>query len=207
MPIVSVAIDKEEEFAFFGNSIGNISILKMDTVPSNFKFYQTITHQMSSISYIDCNNVLNLWASASIDGYINIYTLPLSKLIRIIKVPTNNLQYVFLCESPLPIIMAITEENNCSEIFVYSINGKLLFKQKEESVINCPVIIRDINTINYFVYILKNSVVIRSLPDLNKENCVEGINYVYSICPSDDIKSLYGINKLGNEVYVIKDDK
>ena len=207
MPIVSVAIDKEEEFAFFGNSIGNISILKMDTVPSNFKFYQTITHQMSSISYIDCNNILNLWASASIDGYINIYTLPLSKLIRIIKVPTNNLQYVFLCESPLPIIMAITEENNCSEIFVYSINGKLLFKQKEESVINCPVIIRDINTINYFVYILKNSVVIRSLPDLNKENCVEGINYVYSICPSDDIKTLYGINKLGNEVYVIKDDK
>ena len=62
MPIVSVAIDKEEEFAFFGNSIGNISIMKIDTIPSNF--------------YIDCNNSLNFWALVSINGYINIYSLP-----------------------------------------------------------------------------------------------------------------------------------
>ena len=91
--------------------------------------------------------------------------------------------------------MAITRENNFSEFLVYSINGKSLLKQKEENDINFSVIIRDINTINYFLYILKNSVVIKSLPDLNKENCVEGINYVYSIYSSDDIKNLYGINK------------
>ena len=206
-PIVSITIDQEEEFAFFGNTIGNISIFKMDKIPSNFKFYQAITHQMSSISYIECNNVLNLWASASIDGYINLYTLPLSKLIRMIKVPTNNLQYVFLCESPLPIIIAITEENNFSEIFVYSINGKLLFRHKEEHIINSPVIIKDINTNNHFMYILKNNLVVRSLPNLNKEVFVEGIGNIYSICSSEDIKMIFGINKSGNEIYVIKDDK
>ena len=179
----------------------------MDKIPSNFKFYQAITHQMSSISYIECNNVLNLWASASIDGYINLYTLPLSKLIRMIKVPTNNLQYIFLCESPLPIIIAITEESNNSEIFVYSINGKLLFRHKEEHIINSPVIIKDINTNNHFMYILKNNLVIRSLPNLNKEVFVEGIGNIYSICSSEDIKMIFGINKSGNEIYVIKDDK
>ena len=207
LPILSIAVDKEEEFAFFGNSIGNVCINKIDKDPSKFKFYQTITHQMSPISHIDCNNVLNLWASGSIDGYINIYTLPLSKLIRIIKVPTNNLENVFLSESPLPSIIAITVENNISEIFVYSLNGKLLLRQKEEDLINCPLMIRDMNTNNYLAYIIQDNVVIRSLPNLIREVCIDGVNNIYSICPSEDMKSLYGLNKTGSEVYVIKEEK
>ena len=207
LPILSITVDKDEEFIFFGNSIGNVSIFKMDKDPSNFIFYQTITHQMSSISDLVCNSNLNLWASGSVDGYINLYTLPLSKLIRIIKIPTNNLEYVFLSESPLPTIVSVTEEKEISEIFVYSINGKLLLRQKEEDIISCPLIIRDMNTNNYFAYIIKDTVVIRSLPNLIREVCIEGINNIYSICPSMDMKTMYGINKSGNEIYVIKEDK
>ncbi len=207
LPILSIAVDKEEEFAFFGNSIGNVCIIKLDKDPSNTIFYQTITHQMSAISHIDCNSDLNLWASGSIDGYINLYTLPLSKLLRIIKVPTNNLEYVFLSESPLPTIIAITEEKNISEIFVYSLNGKLLLRQKEEDVIKCPLLIRDMNTNNYLAYILNDTVVIRSLPNLIREVCIEGIENIYSICPSEDMKTMYGINKNGKEIYVIKEEK
>ena len=83
LPILSISVDKEEELAFFGNSLGNVSIAKIDEDPSKFEVYDIITHQMSAISHIECSNDLNLWASASIDGYINLYTLPLSKLIRI----------------------------------------------------------------------------------------------------------------------------
>ena len=179
----------------------------MDKDPSNFQFYDTITHQMSAISYIDCNSNLNLWASGSVDGYINLYTLPLSKLIRIIKVPSNNLEYVFLAESPLPTIIAITEENGVSEIFVYSINGKSLLRQKESDIINCPLMIRDMNTNNYLAYILNDTVVIRSIPNLIREVCIEGMKNLYAICPSEDMKTLYGINKNGNEIYVIKEEK
>ena len=207
LPILSIAVDKEEEFAFFGNSIGNVCIIKLDKDPSNTIFYQTITHQMSAISHIDCNSDLNLWASGSIDGYINLYTLPLSKLLRIIKVPTNNLEYVFLSESPLPTIIAITEEKNTSEIFVYSLNGKLLLRQKEEDVIKCPLMIRDMNTNNYLAYILNDTVVIRSLPNLIRQVCIEGMENIYSICPSEDMKSMFGINKSGKEIYVIKEEK
>ena len=207
LPILTVAVDKEEEFAFSGNSIGNVCIIKLDKDPSNTIFYQTITHQMSPISHIDCNSDLNLWASGSIDGYINLYTLPLSKLIRIIKVPTNNLEYVFLSESTLPTIIAITEENNISEIFVYSLNGKLLLRQKEEDVIKCPLMIRDLNTNNYLAYILNDTVVIRSLPNLIRQVCIEGMENIYSICPSEDMKSMFGINKSGKEIYVIKEEK
>ena len=207
LPIVSIAIDKEEEFVFFGNSLGNVSIGKLNKDPSKFEFFDTINHQMSAISYIDCNSDLNLWVSASIDGYINLYTLPLSKLIRIIKVPTNNLEYVFLSESPLPTIVVITEENNISEIFVYSINGSLLLKQKESDIIRCPLMIRDMNTNNYLAYILNDTVVIRSMPNLIREVCIEGVNNLYAIYPSEDKKTLYGINKSGNEIYVIKEEK
>lgn len=50
---------------------------------------------MNEISYINCSNELNLWASATIDGYINLYSLPLCKLFRSIKVPTKSCEYVF----------------------------------------------------------------------------------------------------------------
>ena len=207
LPILSISVDKEEELAFFGNSLGNVSIAKIDEDPSKFEVYDIITHQMSAIIHIECSNDLNLWASASIDGYINLYTLPLSKLIRIIKVPTNNLEYVFLSESPLPVILAITTENNISEIFVYSINGKSLLRTKEEDIIKCPLLLKDMNTNNYLAYILNDTIVIRSLPNLIREVCIEGLDNIYSICPSEDMKSMFGINKEGNKIYIIKEEK
>ena len=206
LPIVSVSVDEKEEYAFFGNSIGNIRVLKLDKDPKNFQFYQTITDHMSAISYIDCNSELNLWASGSIDGYINIYTLPLSKLVRSLKVPTSKLDYVFLSASPLPSIIAITDEKNISEIFVYSINGKLLLRQKEPEYLTNPIIIKDLNSNNYLGYILNDSIIIRSIPTLIRQVCVDGIPNLYAFYPSEDMKALYALNKSGNEIYVIKDE-
>ena len=196
---------KNEEFAFFGNSLGNIRILKLEKDISKSKLCQTITDHMSSISYIDCNSELNLWASASIDGYINIYTLPLSKLIRTIKIPTEKCDYVFLSSSPLPSIIAITEENNISEIFVYSINGKFLLRQKEQDLISCPLIISDLNANNYLAYIVNDSIIIRSIPTLIRQGSIDLPN-IYAIYPSEDMKYLYAINKSGSEIYIIKDE-
>ena len=206
LPILSVSVDEKEEFAFFGNSIGNVRILKLDKDPKNFKFYQIITDHMSAISYIDCSSELNLWASGSIDGYINIYTLPLSKLVRSLKVPTSKLDYVFLSSSPLPSIIAITDEKNISEIFIYSINGKLLLRQKEQEYLTNPIIIKDLNSNNYLGYIINDSIIIRSIPTLIRQVCVDGIPNLYAFYPSEDMKALYAINKSGNEIYIIKDE-
>ena len=63
------------------------------------------------------------------------------------------------------------------------------------------------NTNNYLAYILNDTVVIRSLPNLIREVCIEGMDNIYSICPSEDMKSMYGINKEGNEIYIIKEEK
>ena len=56
-------------------------------------------------------------------------------------------------------------------------------------------------------YILNDTVVIRSLPNLIREVCIEGMENIYSICPSEDMKTMYGIDKNGKEIYVIKEEK
>ena len=205
-PIVSICADKDEEFAFFGNTIGNVRIITLDKEPSKYKFYKTITDHMSAISHIDCNSELNLWASASIDGYINIYRLPLCKLIRTIKVPTKKCDFVFLSASPLPSIIVITEEKNVSEIFVYSINGKELLRQKEPGLIYSPIIITDLNRNDYISYILNDSVIIRSIPTLFRQASIDGIKNLYAIYPCEDMKILFATNRSGSEIYIIKDD-
>ena len=206
LPVLSVGVNRDEDFLFFGNSIGNIRLLKLEKDLSKTKLGQLITDHISAISHIDCNSELNLWASASIDGYINIYTYPLSKLIRCIKVPTNKCDFVFLSSSPLPSVVVITEDKNISEIFVYSINGKLLLRQKEQESFSCPIIIKDLNKNNYLAYIMNDTVIIRSIPTLIRQVCVDGLKDIYAIYPNEDMKILYGINKTGTEIYVIKDE-
>ena len=209
LPIVSICADKNEEFAFFGNSIGNVRVLKLEKEYKNFKYLNTITDHLSEISHIDCNIELNLWASASIDGYINLYTFPLSKLIRSIKIPTTKCDYIFLSASPLPSIVVITEEKIkekiISEIFVYSINGKFLMRQKEPELLSCPRIITDLNSNDYLAYILSETIITRSIPTLIRQTCTDPIPNLYAFYQSEDMKYLYATNKSGNEIFVIKD--
>ena len=204
-PVVVVSVDKEDKFAFLGNSMGNIRIMKMDKDPSKWKYHLIVTDHLSPISSIYCSSELNLWASASIDGYVNLYSYPLCKLLRSIKVPTKLCEYIFLVESPLPCIIVIGEENKVSEIFIYSINGNLRLQKKEQSLITSPIILKDLNYNEYLAYILNGKVVIRSIPEFTEQNCSNKISELYAIFPSEDMKLIYGTNKYGNQIYVIKD--
>jgi hypothetical protein len=205
MPVISIAVDQKDEFCFLGNTIGNIRVMKVDNDPNKWDSAQLITDHLSAISYINCSSELNLWVSASVDGYINLYTLPLCKLLRCIKVSTSHCNYVFLSSSPLPSIIAISEENKKSDIFVYSINGKCIANQGEPSILTCPIIIKDLNSIEYLAYIMNESIIIRNIPTLTRQSSIDNIGDIYSIFPSEDMKLLYGINKAGDQLYVIRD--
>ena len=165
-----------------------------------------IIEQMSEISHINCNNELNLWASASIDGYVNIYSFPLCKLFRTFKIPTNNCRYIFLSSSPLPCVVAICNEKTISEIFVYSINGKFLSRQNCQNNISCPNIIKDLNSNDYLVYICNNTVNIKSIPNLLIQVLIEDLPGIYAIFTNTERTILYATNRSGNEIYLIKDD-
>ncbi len=112
---------------------------------------------------------------------------------------------MFLSGSPLPSIIVIGEENKISEIFVYSINGKLLIRQKEESIITSPIIIRDLNSNEYLAYILNETIIIRSIPTLFRQANTDEIPEIYAIFPSEDMKIMYATNKSGSQIHVIKD--
>ena len=204
-PILSIESDKNEQFIFLGNSIGNILVYEIN---ENGKWVQLflLTDQIKEISHIFCNNELNLWASASKDGYICLYTLPLCKLIRCIKVSCKNCSYVFLSDSPLPCIIVICDEESNSNLFVYSINGKLLYNKQEYVLISNPVITKDLNDNDYLAYIGKENVVIRNIPNLNAVVTVESLNGIYSLCISPDNTTMYTINENGSEVTVVKEE-
>ena len=212
IPICAITLSEDEDYLFIGNMRGNIGIyhkkgeeniydINYDWIP-----YNKITDQMSEISHINCNNELNLWASATVDGYVNIYSFPLCKLFRSIKIPTKKCRYIFLSSSPLPSIIAICNEKNESEIFVYSINGKLLFRQKEQNNILSPKIIKDLNSNDFLVYICNSNICIRSIPNLIIQVLVEDLPGIYAIFTNSDKTILYGTNRNGNEIYLIKND-
>ena len=183
---------------------GNVKVYQNDNQTKMWKPLYQICDQMGEISYIDCNNELNLWTSATVDGYINLYSLPLCKLFRCIKVPTNQIIYVFLSSSPLPSIIAISNDKKESEIFVYSINGFLILRQKEQGNISSPIIFKDLNSNDYLAYICNNNIFIRSLPSLILQALVEELNDIYTIFINKDKTMLYAANKNASEIYIIK---
>ena len=203
-PVVALEVSQDDELVFFGNEMGNIRIMKLSTNIKESQMDLLITDQLSPISYIYCNSELNLWISASIDGYINLYTLPLSKLLRSLKVDTSYCEYAFLSSSPLPSIIVIGEDNNTSEIFVYSINGELYLRQKEQDIIKNPLILRDLNSNEYLAYIMNESIIIRTIPTLILQSRIENIPDLFCIYPSEDMKLLYAINKTGRYIKIIK---
>ena len=157
-----------------------------------------ITDQLSSISYIDINNTLNIWASASSDGYVNIYTMPLFKLTRSFRVSFNSaVNYIYLCDSPLPSIIIIGQE----EIYLYSINGFKIYYQKEYSNIINPIVIKDFIGNDYLAYILNNKeIVIRNICDFSIQMRFDNDSEIYYLCPNLDMKMLYALNKSGTQI-------
>ena len=210
IPICSLTLSEDEKYLFIGNMKGNVKVYTKVEKSNEIKYEWSpvikIIEQMSEISHINCNNELNLWASASIDGYVNIYSFPLCKLFRTFKIPTNNCRYIFLSSSPLPCIVSICNEKAISEIFVYSINGKFLSRQNCQNNISCPNIIKDLNSNDYLVYICNNTINIKSIPNLLIQVLIEDLPGIYAIFTNTERTILYATNRSGNEIYLIKDD-
>ena len=204
-PILAVEVDDEEEYLFVGNDKGNVAAYKIDIENDTYKQTYQLYDQMSAICNINCNDQLNLWISSSVDGYINLYTLPLCKLIRCIKIPIKTCFYALLSSSPLPCIIAISDEKN-SEIYVYSINGKFIKKIEEDCHLMNPIIIKDLYSNEYLVYIKNDALLILSLPNLEVVINIDELKDAYMICPNEDNTVLYVLSKDWDIIYLIRDE-
>ena len=201
-PITVIHIDKYEQFLFVGNSLGNIRIIQIDNKNlKEWKMMYVINDLLKSVSSIDSNHELNIWASASINGYINIYTLPLCKLTKSFKISLDNIcNYIYICDSPLPSILIIYEK----DIYLYSINGFKIYNQKENEIVINPIIFKDFYGNDFLGYIINNKeIFIRNISDFSIQARISSDNEINYLCPGADMKILYAFNKNGTQTDVI----
>ena len=204
--VLAIAVDNDEQYLFLGNSKGSVAIYKMDLEETKFDKLQILSDHNCAISHIHCHSKMNLWISSSIDGYINLYTLPLCKLVRTIKVQANLCSYSFLIGSPLPSIVTICDVSSNSDIFVYSINGKLITRKQGYFKINKPIIIKDANFNECMAYLGNNCIYIVQLPNLEFIANIDGIFNSHIICSNEDSTILFVLNKSGTELNLIRDE-
>ena len=201
-PIVLMKMTKDEKLLFCGTNYGNIIIF--DVRGTDLKINKVLYTHSSTITSISINENLNMFASASIDGYINIYTLPSFSIVRSIAISKkakcgindydfkeqkeNEFLYadnIFLSSTPLP----------CFAIYIlskrifksYSINGEFISKVEEEidtGNLKNPIIFQNLNFHDFLIYGTDDGYVkIRSFP---------GMKLISSIKPFEgqEIKAL-----------------
>ena len=211
-PILSISINEDETFMILGNSIGNIAIYNIDVEDDKWELHKKIFNQMSPIIDININNDLNLFATASLDGFINLYTSPLCKLVRSIRIPINKeesgkIRYIFLSESSLPSIIVVTEDVKDCHILSYSINGKFLYSLKEDKSFSCPIKIKDLNSYEYLAYYSKSQIHVLNLPSLSLQIqiALDKVSNIKSLCFNENLSAIYCINEDGSQILAIKD--
>ena len=202
--VLAISVDETEKYLLIGNSKGNVVLYEINLEEKKFERKLLIYEQLTPISHIYCSSQLNLWVSASIDGCINIYTLPLSKLVRSIKIETQKCSYAFLADSPLPCIVIICNEGEADSIYSYSINGKLISKKTEDNKINKPTIIKDAYFNSYLAYLSGKVFNVINLPQLEYVVNVDNLKDPYNFCTSEDMSMVNVFNKNGSEVTLIR---
>ena len=200
--ITSINTDSEEKLLFIGNEIGNISVMYISSSNINdWKEVKFLNDHSNLISSIESNYQLNVWASASIDGYINLYTTPSCKLINSFKLETkNSCKNIFICDSPLPSILLICQE----EVFFYSINGHKIYYQKESSEIINPILIKNFIKNDYLAYIMNGKTIyIRNVSDFSLISNIEIDREIFYLFTNENNKVLYATNIYGTEINAI----
>ena len=199
--ITTINVDFEEKYLFIGNNIGNISIISIESNDiNNWKEIHFINDQLSIINSIETNYQLNIWASSTIDGYINIYTLPQCKLTKSFKIEYDLCNNIFICDSPLPSILIICQE----EVLLYSINGNKIYYQKEYSKIINPIVIKDFIKKDFLAYITNgNEIHIRNVSDFTLISSIKIDSEIFYLFPNDNCRVLYATNQSGTEINAV----
>ena len=211
-PILCIELTNDEDYLFLGNTMGNVAIYQIDWEKESYMLYKKIFYQKLGISDININLDLNILATSSIKGIINLFTWPLCKLFRVIKLPTYNVNYtcskIFLSESSLPSIIVIVEKEKNNEILSYSINGELLLTLNENKNISNIIQFKNINSYEYLAYFIGNELKILNLPSLSihlKLIIQNNSNFCFKfIAINNELDSIFCVNEDGTQIQVIR---
>ena len=185
-PVIIMKMTKDERLLFCGTSYGNIIIFNVDG--ANLIQNMILYNHSNSITSISINENLNMFATSSYDGFIHIYIMPSSTMVRSlhiskkVKCSINDSNYeelkkeeylyaehIFLSNSPLP---CITIYILIKKVFKsFTINGEFIAEVKEDDDagnIKCPLIFQNLNFKDFLIYGTNDGYVkIRSFPYMN----------------------------------------
>ena len=186
-----------------------IEIINLPFKPK-FNVLKKIINNSININSIFYSKNLYVLGTSSLDGFINLYTIPSFKFFRSIKIDNElfTCDEIFLITSPLPSVIILNYKNHDKEILSYNINGKFLNKVKEERGILSPKIGCDSYFNEYLVYLIEDEekkIIIRDLPYLNiKTEILIKFNDAEIIQIDKYNKYIYIGNKQGNEWIYLK---
>ena len=209
-PILCIKLSQDENFLFLGNTVGNLAIYKINWEKEEFSLYKKIFNQKKAISDIDINLDLNVFATSSIDGNVNLFTWPLCKLFRSIKSMNDahsKCSKIFLVETSLPSIIILIEKGNKNEFLSYSINGEFLLSKKENKNMSNIIKFKNMNSYEYLAFFVGNELKLLNLPSLSehlKLNLKDNFFSVKFIVINEELNAIFGINEDGTQIQVIK---
>ena len=209
IPITSLAyISEQRQLAIVcGDAIGNLSIIKM--VNQETFVVEKVFHDNSDIiTHINYSYNLHCFATASRNGYINLYKVPKYEMINSFRITNDDrIKYVFLSNSPLICLIAYLEYA-AKFVSIAINNGKVISELVEEHDIRSPIIVKDSGFFDYLIYISNMSrVVVSQLPELTKIEIIP-INFELSLLSFiPDFNLLLGYNKDASKTIVINWNK
>ena len=219
-PIICMEMTKNEKILLCGTKNGYLICFSING--PNLKLKKIIYNHNDEITSININDNLNMFATSSLDGYINMHILPSFDLVRSIKISVANKHFfygnyddefyyannVFLSSSPLPCITAFISSRKLFR--TYTLNGEFVEDREEtndSNYIKCSIIFNDLNFQEYLIYGTDDGrIKIRKFPNMELINNVlpYGCNEIISMEISQDKKYCYIWIK-DNKIIVIKD--
>ena len=179
--ITVMTLSKNEQTLICGTKLGVVIVFQVYDKIIQIK--QKLFLHTNEITSISINDTLNMFATASKDGYIMLNTLPNLKLVRAFKVNykkyTKNINniyanHVFLSSSPIPVVVIYSSEAKFFKS--YSINGLDINEQEEEDYtenIKCFCIYNNLEFQEFLIYGTDDGLVkIRRFPNMNIINTI-----------------------------------
>ena len=222
-PVVVMEMSKNEKYLLCGTKKGFIIVYSVNK--NNFKIIDKLFYHNEEITSISINDNLNMFASSSKDGCINLYILPSFKLVRTIHLSMNKLNQnyqnkdkenefifgnkIFLSSMPIPCISIFISSEKLFK--TYSINGVPLFENNESGnsiSIKSYMIIHDFNFQEILIYGTNNGFIkIRKFPDMSLVNTIEFLDGqpIDTFALSQDYRFCYTYSG-GDNIAIVSDE-
>ena len=156
--ITCIEVDEQEKYAVTGGKEGDVFLWQVegDHLHPRWNF---IDHN-EQVTSVTISSVLHIFASCSLDGTCNLYSLRKGRLIRVITLPSNAPAMLIKISKAAPAKVVIFS-SALSAIFTYSVNGAELCRVQEKSrFISCAHVVTDFCRKDFLIYGCENGEII-----------------------------------------------